>query len=254
MSARIRGWLLLAALAGLVSAGRGVAGPLGNIPATHLSGTQTSNTVFGDFSWPYAYSLSFTNDTLLAQINIELTGYDPGTALRSTWETGVESTWGRQYEVVDGTHAYPILFDLAWVYTNTLADEIVTVYQGTGYMDMLNWYTSQPSGWPDSYQGVIAAHEVGHMLGLFDEYFGGAVNPATMFWTVDPALMANLGPVQARYYTGMLDWLKNASERPNLTLAPYSPADSQVPEPASVTLIAIGMAGALARRYRLGKA
>ena len=218
MLARIRGWLLVAVAAGLATVGRGVAGPIVFIAPAHLSGIRTSDTVFGDFAWPYSYSLSFSGNTLLAQVNIELTGYDPGTALRDQWESGVEYAWSDQYDVVDGPYLYPIVLDLMWVATAALADEIVTVYQGSGYMDMLNWYTSQPSGWPDSYQGVLAAHEVGHMIGLYDEYYGGAVDPSTFYTTTD-ALMADLGPVQAQNYTGMVDWLEAASGRPNLSLA-----------------------------------
>ena len=244
MFARIRRWLLVAAVAGLVTAGRGVAGPIAFIAPAHLSGIQTSDTVFGNFSWPYSYTLSFSGNTLFAQVNIELTGYDPGAALRNQWESGVEYAWSRQFEVVDGTYLYPIVFDLMWVATSALADEIVTVHQGSGYMDMLNWYTSQPSGWPDSYEGVLAAHEVGHMIGLYDEYYGGAVNPSTLY-TTSNALMADLGPVQARYYAGMVDWLEVSSGRPDLSLT----ADS-VPEPAAMTLIAIGILGVLGRRRK----
>ena len=162
-------------------------------------------------------------------------GDDPGTALRNQWESGVESTWSNHYDIVDGTYLYPILLDLAWV--GSSPDETVTVHTGTGDMDMLNWYTDHPSGWPNAYQGVLASHEVGHMIGLYDEYYGGAVNPSTFY------IMADLGPVQARYHTRMVDWLEVTSGRPSLNLA----ADS-APEPAAATLIAIGILGVLASR------
>jgi len=116
-------------------------------------------------------------------------------------------------------------------------------------MDMLNWYTDHPSGWPNSYEGVLAAHEIGHMLGLYDEYYGGAVDPTTLFYTTN-TLMSDLGPVQERYYSDMLSWLELASGRSNLTLAPDN---GLVPEPASVTLVAIGILAVLANRRRLGR-
>ena len=109
-------------------------------------------------------------------------------------------------------------------------------------MDMLSWYTDHPSGWPNSYQGVLAAHEVGHMIGLYDEYYGGAIDPVTQFRATN-ALMADLGPVRGRYYSGMLGWLEGASGR-DLTLAPAP----EVPEPSSITLVAIGILGLFCAR------
>ena len=229
MFASIRGWPLVAVAVGLVTAGGGVAAPIMFIAPARVSGIQTFHTVFGDFSWPYFYSLSLSGNTPVAQVNIELTGYDLGTALRNQWESGVEYAWGRQYD--------PIVLNRLWVATSGLADGIVTFHQGLGHMDMLNWYTSGPSGWPESYEGMLAGHEVGHMIGLYDEYYGGAVNPSTFY------IMADLGPVQARYHTRMVDWLEVTSGRPSLNLA----ADS-APEPAAATLIAIGILGVLASR------
>ena len=44
---------------------------------------------------------------------------------------------------------------------------------------MRSWYTVGASGWGDTYQEKVAAHELGHMIGLWDEYAGGAVDPLT---------------------------------------------------------------------------
>jgi hypothetical protein len=137
-----------------------------DIAPQQLTGTRTSSVYGPTYSWNYSYDLSFQNDTLLAQVGVELVGADPGTALLNQWESGVESTWSNHYDVVDGTYLYPILFDLVWV--GSSPDETVTVHAGTGYVDMLDWYTTNPSGYPNSYQGVLAAHEVGHMIGLYD--------------------------------------------------------------------------------------
>jgi PEP-CTERM putative exosortase interaction domain len=212
-----------------------------DIAPQQLTGTRTSSVYGPTYSWNYSYHLSFQNDTLLAQVGVELVGADPGTALRNQWESGVESTWSNHYDVVDGTYLYPILLDLVWV--GSSPDETVTVHAGTGGVDMLNWYTTNPSGYPNSYQGVLAAHEVGHMIGLYDEYYGGAVDPATQFQATN-ALMADLGPVQQRYYLGMLGWLEGASGRDlALVSAPEvpEPSGSEVPEPSTIALAAIGL-------------
>jgi hypothetical protein len=235
MWARVRASLLRITLVTLVCAECATAGAILDIARQHLSGTRTSNVYGPTYSWDYSYDLLFQGQTLLAQVDVELVGDDPGTALRNQWEYGVESTWSDHYDIVDGTYLYPIVLDLVWVTASP--DETVAVHAGTGYMDMLNWYTDHPSGWPDAYQGVLAAHEVGHMIGLYDEYYGGAIDPVTQFRATG-ALMADLGPVQARYYSSMLGWLEGASGR-DLALAPAP----DVPEPSSITLAALGLLG-----------
>jgi hypothetical protein len=242
MWARIRVSLLRLTLATLTWSVCAIAGPIFDIAPQHLSGTRTSNVYGYNYSWDYSYNLLFQNETLLARVDIELIGVDPGMALRNQWEFGVESAWSNHFEVVDDTYRYPILLDLVWV--SASPDETVTVHAGTGYMDTLNWYTTDPSGWPNSYQGVLAAHEIGHMIGLYDEYYGGAVDPVTQFRATN-ALMADLGPVQERYYSGMLGWLVSASGR-DLALAPAP----EVPEPSSIALAAIGIFGLFVFRRR----
>jgi hypothetical protein len=247
MWARIRGRLLRVTLAVFVCAGFATAGVILDIAPEHLSGTRTSNVYGPTYSWNYSYDLLFQNQTLLAEVAIELVGDDPGTALRNQWEYGVESAWSNHFDILDGAYRYPILLDLAWVFFSP--DETVTVHAGTGYMDMANWYTDHPSGWPDSYQGVLAAHEVGHMLGLYDEYYGGAIDPVTQFRATN-ALMADLGPVEARNYSAMLGWLEGASGR-DLSLAPAHETPAQeTPEPSSITLVAIAIVGLFVARGR----
>jgi len=191
--------------------------PIPDIPAERQTGRLTS----GPFGWDYSYDLSFTDQHLEVDLDIQLVGDDPGQALRDQWEQGIEGIWSNHYEIVDGTLTYPIVFDAEWV--NSDADHVVTVHAGTGPTNMLNWYTDHPSGWENIYQDEIAAHEAGHMVGVYDEYAGGAVDPLTGFTTTN-ALMADLGPVQDRYFLTLLDWLENQSGRDlSLANAPYPP-------------------------------
>lgn len=95
---------------------------------------------------------------------------------------------------------------------------------------MLNWYTE--SAWGAEYQDEIAAHEAGHMLGLYDEYEGGALDPDTLFTTTN-SLMADLGPTRRWHYEQILEWLGTRSGR-DLSLAqsplpPYA-LDDPIPD------------------------
>jgi hypothetical protein len=128
---------------------------------------------------------------------------------------------------------------------------------------MTNWYTDSPSGWSNDYQDEIAAHEFGHMIGLYDEYSGGAVNPDG--FTTTGALMADLGPVHERYYEDILAWLEGASGRDlSLAPAPYPPYASDppidgfrddmvpIPAPGSIGLAVTGIVGLIRARKKFG--
>lgn len=177
--------------------------------------TISNNMRSGIFGWNSGYDVSFVAQTLEIAINIHLVGDDPGDALRQQWQDGIEGIWSNKYDVVDGPYTYSIEISVDWVNTNS--HHTVTVWSGTGRTNMLNWYTDRPSGWPNEYQDEIAAHEAGHMLGLYDEYDGGAVNPYTHFITTN-SIMADLGPPREWHYQGILEWLRTKSGR-DLSLA-----------------------------------
>jgi len=195
--------------------------PIASIPSN------TFNTVVrsGEFEWNSRYRLEFSSEQLRVTVRIRLRGDDPGADLRALWEAGIERIWSNRFDVVDGPFRYPMLFDVQFV--TFFADHVVSVHSGDGRSDMLNWFTE--SNWGPVYLDEIAAHEFGHMLGLFDEYAGGAVNPDISPNTFTNALMADLGAVQERYYDQILRNLGNMSGR-DLSLG-QSPLPPPVTDP-----------------------
>jgi hypothetical protein len=174
-----------------------------------------------DFGWFSQYNIAFVNQTLQIELNIQLVGDDPGASIRQQWKEGIEGIWSNQYDIVDGIYKYPIIVKLNWVNSNP--HHVVTVHNAWGRDNMLNWYTNPIWGW--WYRDEIAAHEAGHMLGLYDEYKDdgvidendGALDPATLFTTTN-SIMADLGPSRDWHYEQILEWLETRSDR-NLSLA-----------------------------------
>jgi len=189
-----------------------------------------------DFKWFSEYNIAFVDQTLQIELNIKLKGDDPGASIKQQWEEGIEGIWSNQYDIVDGIYRYPIVVELNWVDSNYHHE--VTVHNTWGRDNMLNWYTNPFWGW--WYRDEIAAHEAGHMLGLYDEYKDdgvidendGALDPATLFTTTN-SIMADLGPARDWHYEQILEWLETGSDRDlslaNSPLPPYQ-LDAPIPD------------------------
>ena len=152
------------------------------------------NRADGDFAWNVGYDLSFLNSESLTTLRVDLVGDDPGvTAIQ--WQNGVNAIWNNKAFFSDGNrlHEVKVRFD----FVDNGAHHTVNVHAGTGPSDMSNWYLSNPSGWPNDMHDEIAAHESGHMFGLFDEYAGGATYGQ---YTTTGTLMSDLTVAGFEHY------------------------------------------------------
>ena len=123
------------------------------------------------FAWDVRYDLSFLNSESLTTIKVDLVGDDAG-ATATQWKNGINDIWNNKAFFSDDNRLYEV--KLSFDFVDSGAHQTVNVHAGTGSTNMSNWYLTNPSGWPNHMQDEIAAHEVGHMFGLFDEYAGGA--------------------------------------------------------------------------------
>lgn len=140
----------------------------------------------GGFAWNVRYDVSFLNSESLTTLKVDLVGADPG-ATATQWRNGINDIWSNKAFFSDGVRLYEIKMKFDFV--DSGAHHTVTVHEGTGRTDMLNWYLSNPGGWPNDMHDEIAAHEAGHMFGLFDEYSGGATYGG---YTTSGTLMSDL--------------------------------------------------------------
>ncbi len=104
---------------------------------------------------------------------------------------------------------------------------------------MENWHLGD--------SGMVSAHEFGHMLGLFDEYWGGAVDDTVNPLLDSGALMGSVSQdakMRDRYYQQYLDFVKELNPNPQ-----YGFQLSEVPEPSQIAMMfTIAVLGGLACR------
>ena len=187
-----------------------------------------------EFGNTASYDIGFTQTSgYNVTERIQLTGFEPGPAVRHLWETDTESIW-----TTPDRFNQPIVIDVQFVQDN--AHQFVNVTEGPGGGDTSNWF----AGWPEGTASPAPwAHEVGHYFGNFDEYPGGGVNPNGSFGNEQGSLMAGgQGPsgmglgMFDRYYQFVGAW-----------------AATQVvgaPEPATFLLMAFGLGGLLLNKMR----
>jgi hypothetical protein len=126
--------------------------------------------------------------------------------VQASWKRGVEETWSRRFALeTPGGERYRVELELDFV--GPRFHHEVVVRPGRGRADQLHWRLAG---------GVeLAAHEVGHMLGAFDEYPGGALDPrqplleGASIMALDPAG----GAVRARHLEAVRAWFEARTGR-----------------------------------------
>ncbi|MHC4294576.1 MAG: hypothetical protein ACYSTL_03230, partial [Planctomycetota bacterium] len=197
----------LAALLGvlLIAVLPASASPIADISTETVQGSRSAP----PYAWNYAFDIGFSNYEVDVEVIIVLQDYpQSNTTLLSTWESGIESMWSRQFDIVDGSFRYHVNFDATFhhFFYGGHYHHQVEVCEGQGTGNMIVWY--ETCDWGEAYNGEFAAHEVGHMFSLYDEYVDGAQDPANPI--VDDSIMGSLdGAAEERHYEPFLDWLQS---------------------------------------------
>lgn len=119
------------------------------------------------------YDLAFDGNNFHVFSRIDLVG-DPAPAdIVTQWEQGINSLWNNQFALVSADQAFPVLFDVKFVEDGGGEHHDITVIAGAGRSNANTWYVEE-EGWGPDYHEEKAAHEYGHLIGVFDEYANGA--------------------------------------------------------------------------------
>lgn len=185
------------------------------------------------FAWPYGYDISCDGHRILVLVAVKLIPHAGITSLdlervKRQWEASIEGIWSRRYAVktVDGRQ-YPIVIDVT--FNDRRFHHQVIVRPGGGRSDALNWNIMNPP--------AMAAHEFGHLLGVFDEYWPGATNPESRLVDTTSIMTCNVvsgGKTYERHYQRILAWFRekngfNGVELASIDAGPSGAANESAP-------------------------
>jgi hypothetical protein len=126
-----------------------------------------------DKSWNAGFTLQADRDGVLISIDIRLIT-EPGVSRQAleerkvAWKSAIEQAWNNRFAIAlpNGSRV-PVSLNVNFRSVN--AHHYVVVKKWRSQPDQHNWYLNMPTS--------VAAHEVGHMLGAYDEYRTGAIAP-----------------------------------------------------------------------------
>lgn len=137
-----------------------------------ISGSHVTETMQSENSkWTSAYDFSINADEIVVTINISLLASKKVSGAQldekaKSWNAAIATIWNeRFYTSINGTEM-PIRFHIK--FTHHQPHHRVVVHSGNWVPNQHNWYINTPP--------LVIAHEIGHMLGAYDEYRGGSLS------------------------------------------------------------------------------
>jgi len=144
------------------------AAPKSPAPAAPSKTATVSNDITdGPYGWKSKFDVTFTEDACLVSVKVKLEAQE-GVSEEDVQKVAAQSTkafgefFSGKYKLTDATtkKVFPLKASVTFVTTGEHL--VVKLRKGEGRDNLSNWFVKS--------QGIVRAHELGHQLGLKDEY------------------------------------------------------------------------------------
>ncbi|MCD6365699.1 MAG: PEP-CTERM sorting domain-containing protein [Planctomycetes bacterium] len=173
---------------------------------------------YGPYWWEYSYFRYFDGEQVTKDIQIDFVFHieEMSAEDEQQWgldaEAAIEARWNGRYQIRDNTTtmAYPVGVDVT---LDGPFDQTVDVWaEGEGPAGSADPGRTNMSNWHADDSDSIVSHEFGHMMGLYDEYWGGAIDDPEDP-TIEVAALMGLGALNEnpemppRYYEQFFEFI-----------------------------------------------
>lgn len=170
--------------------------------ASQASSTRVEQSMSsGTVKWTSAFGIEIAANEIRVNLGISL--LVPETINRAilevnikSWEAAIASTWNNRFEAVIDERKLPVHFNVN--FSHHQPHQRVIIRPGIWRPNQHNWYVNMPA--------AMVAHEIGHMLGAYDEYRGGALEPGNP--VIDADSIMGAAPANGVAYSRHLALLK----------------------------------------------
>lgn len=141
---------------------------IGQIKSTLVEQAMSS----GNTKWTSSFNIDITPREIEVKINISLLASEGVNKVQLkekiiSWNEAINDTWNNKFYISIDNVNTPIRIIVK--FTHHRPHHRVVLHQGRWSPNQHNWYLNTPS--------FVIAHEIGHMMGAYDEYRGGALFP-----------------------------------------------------------------------------
>jgi hypothetical protein len=162
-----------------------------------IGGQRTGDYQGKTLTWNFSYGAIKTPDKCELILRIKLKGIEVGPLFRALVCMNIDQVWNNKAVIKNAKTGESLPLVLTIRFDGPHDQEVTVFPKGSTRTRMDTWTVDDIA--------TVQGHEVGHMLGLFDEYSGGVTYKG--FVSPDGLMADALGKMYPRYYQPWLDFV-----------------------------------------------